>query len=140
MFLLDTNVVSELMRPEPEPRVEGWVAGQAPRHLFLSAVSEAELRYGAAILPAGRRRETLFSDIEGMLLRAFGDRVLSFDREAARVYGDIASMRRAAGLHVEPVDCQIASIARLRGLAVATRNVSDFEGMEVELVDPWATA
>ena len=138
MFLLDTNVVSELMRPEPERTVEAWVAGQAPKDLFLSAVSEAELRYGAAILPAGRRRETLFSDIEGMLRRAFGDRVLPFDREAARVYGDIAAMRRAVGRHVAPVDCQIASIARSRGLTVATRDVGDFEGMEVELVDPWA--
>ena len=138
MFLLDTNVVSELMRSEPEQAVAAWVAGHAPKNLFLSAVSEAELRYGAAILPAGRRRETLFSSIEGMLLSAFGDRVLPFDRDAARVYGDMAAARRVAGLHVEPVDCQIASIARSRGLTVATRNVGDFEGMEVELVDPWA--
>ncbi len=94
MFLLDTNVVSELMRSEPEPTVEAWVAAQVPKDLFLSAVSEAELRYGAAILPAGRHRETLFSNIEGMLRRAFGDRVLAFDLEAARVYGDIAVRRR----------------------------------------------
>ena len=138
MILLDTNVVSELMRSSPEPAVEAWVAGQPPKNLFLSTVSEAELRYGAAILPEGRRRDTLFSNIEGMLRRAFGERVLSFDREAARVYGDIAAMRRSAGRHVEPVDCQIAAIARPRGFVVATRNVSDFEGMEVELVDPWA--
>ena len=138
MILLDTNVVSELMRSEPEPSVEVWVADQPPKELFLSTVSEAELRYGAAILPEGRRRETLFSDIEGMLRSAFGDRLLPFDREAARVYGDIAAMRRAAGRHVAPIDCQIAAIARSRGLTVATRNVGDFEGMEVALVDPWA--
>lgn len=138
MFLLDTNVVSELMRPAPEPAVEAWATAQAPKDLFLSTVSEAELRYGATILPAGRRRETLFSDIEEMLRTAFGRRVLPFDREAARAYGDLAAKRRAVGRHVEPVDCQIASIARSRGLTVATRNVGDFEGMEVELVDPWA--
>jgi len=138
MFLLDTNVVSELMRPKPEPSVEAWVAGQPPKDLFLSAVSEAELRYGAAILPKGRRRATLFSDIEGMLQRAFGDRVLPFDREAARTFGDIGAMRRAVGLNVDPVDCQIAAIARCRGLTVVTRNVSHFEGMGIALVDPWA--
>ena len=102
-------------------------------------MSEAELRCGAAILPVGRRRDTLFANIEGMLRRAFGDRILPFDREAARrVYGDIAAMRRSAGRPADPVDCLIAAIARSRGLAVATRNPSDFEGMEVELVDPWA--
>ena len=100
-------------------------------------MSEAELRYGAAILPAGRRRDALFADIEGMLRSAFGDRVLPFDRNAARIYGDVAAMRRSAGRHVEAVDCQIASIARARGLAVATRNVGDFEGLGIELIDPW---
>ena len=140
MILLDTNVVSELMRSEPEPTVEAWVAGQPPKNLFLSTVSEAELRYGAAILPEGRRRETLLSSIEGMLRGAFGDRVLPFDREAARVYGDIAAMRRSSGRHVEPFDCQIAAIARSRGMTVATRNVSDFEGMGLDLVDPWPAA
>ena len=139
MILLDTNVVSELMRSAPEPSVEAWVRNQPSKSLYFSSVSEAELRYGAAILPAGRRREALFANIEGMLRRAFGDRVLPFDREAARVYGDIASMRRSAGRPPDPVDCLIAAIARSRGLAVATRNVPDFEGMEVELFDPWAS-
>ena len=137
MILLDTNVVSELMRSAPEPAVEAWVRGQPSRSLYFSSVSEAELRYGAAILPEGRRRATLFADIEAMLRTAFGDRVLPFDREAARAYGDVAAMRRAAGRPPDPVDCLIASIARSRGLAVATRNLSDFEGMEVELVNPW---
>lgn len=109
MFLLDTNVVSELMRPKPEPSVEAWVAGRPPKDLFLSAVSEAELRYGAAILPKGRRRATLFSDIEGMLQRAFGDRVLPFDREAARTYGEIGAMRRAVGLLPLPASTAVWS-------------------------------
>ena len=139
MILLDTNVVSELVRSAPEPSVEAWVRNKPSKSLYFSSVSEAELRFGAAILPAGRRREALFANIEGMLKRAFGDRVLPFDREAARVYGDVASMRRSAGRPPDPVDCLIAAIARSRGLAVATRNVSDFEGMEVELFDPWAS-
>ena len=140
MILLDTNVVSELMRSVPEPAVEAWVRSQPSKSLYFSSVSEAELRYGAAILPEGRRRETLFANIEAMLRRAFGERVLSFDRDAARAYGDIAAMRRSAGLPPDPVDCLIAAIARSRDLVVATRNLSDFEGMEVELVDPWASA
>ena len=138
MILLDTNVVSELMRSEPENAVEAWARSQRGGSLYFSTVSEAELRYGAAILPDGRRRETLFADIEGMLRSAFGDRVLSFAREAARIYGDIAAMRRSAGLHIEAVDCQIAAIASAHGLTVAARNVGDFAGMGVELINPWA--
>lgn len=137
VILLDTNVVSELMRPVPVPAVEEWIRGQPATSLYFSTVSEAELRFGAAILPEGRRRDALLSNIEGMLRRAFGDRVLAFDRSAARAYGAIAAMRRSAGRHVEPVDCQIAAIARSRGLAVATRNTSDFAGMDIDLVDPW---
>ena len=140
MILLDTNVVSELMRKSPEPAVEAWTAGQSAEDLFFSAIGEAELRYGAAILPTGRRRETLFSDIEAMLREAFGDRVLPFDSDAARHYGDIAAMRRSAGRRVTVADCQIAAVARSRGLAVATRNTRHFVGMELDLVDPWAGA
>ena len=138
--LLDTNVVSELIHKAPEPAVEAWVANRPLEELFFSAIGEAELRYGAAILPAGRRRETLTSDIEGMLREAFEDRVLPFDRNAAREYADVAATRRAAGWPVTPADCQIAAIARSRGMAVATRNVRDFEGIGVEVVDPWTAA
>lgn len=97
MILLDTNVVSELMRPAPEPAVEAWVRSQPSMSLYFSSVSEAELRFGAAILPEGRRREALSANIEGMLRTAFGDRVLSFDREAARAYGDIAACAAPQG-------------------------------------------
>ena len=97
MFLLDTNVVSELMRKSADPAVEAWVRGQPVEELFFSAVGEAELRYGAAVLPAGRRRNTLISDIESMLRAAFEHRILPFDSNAAVVYADVASARRAAG-------------------------------------------
>ncbi len=139
--LLDTNVVSELMRKVPDSAVAMWAAGQPLEDLFFSAVGEAELRYGAAVLPAGRRRETLASDIERMLSEAFGkNRVLPFDSGAARAYADIAAMRRSAGHPVTPADCQIAAIARSRRMAVATRNVRDFADADIEVVDPWAAA
>ncbi len=137
MILLDTNVVSELMRASPNPAVEAWVAGYPVEDLFFSAVSESELRYGAAIMPAGRRRETLVADIETMLHAAFENRILPFDSGAARAYAFIAAKRRFAGRAVAPADCQIAAIARARGMEVATRNVRDFEDMGIEIIDPW---
>ncbi|MYA10227.1 MAG: type II toxin-antitoxin system VapC family toxin [Gemmatimonadetes bacterium] len=136
--LLDTNVVSELMRASPEPAVARWVSGHPVEDVFLSAVSEAELRYGAAILPVGRRRETLLYRIEAMLRDAFEDRVLPFDSDAARTYGPIAAWRRSAGRPVASADCQIAAIAAARRMRLATRNVRDFEGMGIDIVDPWA--
>ena len=138
--LLDTNVVSELMRKAPDPAVAAWAARHPVEDLFFSAVGEAELRYGAAILPTGRRRETLVSDIERMLRAAFGNRVLPFDSVAACAYADIAAMRRSTGRPVGPADCQIAAIARSRHMVVATRNVRDFEDADIEVVDPWAGA
>ena len=138
--LLDTNVVSELIRKAPDPAVQAWAAGHALEELFFSAVGEAELRYGAAILPAGRRRTTLVSDIEAMLRDAFDDRVLPFDSRAARAYADIAAMRRSVGRTVAPADCQVAAIARSRDMAVATRNVRDFDGVDIEVVNPWTAA
>ena len=136
--LLDTNVVSELMRKVPDPAVAVWAAGQPLEDLFFSAVGEAELRHGAAVLPGGQRRETLVSDIEKMLSEAFGSRVLPFDSGAARAYADIAARRRSAGRPVAPADCQIAAIARSRRMVVATRDVRDFEDAGIEIVDPWA--
>ena len=138
--LLDTNVVSELIRKSPAPAVEAWAAGQPLEDLFFSAVGEAELRYGAAILQPGRRRETLVSDIERMLRDAFENRVLPFDSKAAGAYADIAATRRSAGRPIAPADCQIAAIARSRDMAVATRNVQDFEDIDIEVVDPWTAA
>ena len=138
--LLDTNVVSELMRKAPDPTVAVWAAGHRLENLFFSAVGEAELRYGAATLPTGQRRETLVSDIERMLGEAFEDRVLPFDSGAARAYADIAAKRRSTGRAVAPADCQIAAIARSRRMAVATRNVRDFEDVNIEVIDPWVAA
>lgn len=139
-ILLDTNVVSELIRKAPDPAVTSWVSDHPLYDLFFSAVSEAELRYGATILPPGRRRDMLFLEIDAMLRDAFEDRVLPFDSDAARAYGNIAAVRRSAGRPVAPADCQIAAIAASRDMAVATRNVRDFQDMGIEIVDPWTGA
>ena len=125
------------MRKSPDPAVEAWVRDRPVEDLFFSAVGEAELRYGAAVLPAGRCRNTLVSDIESMLRAAFEHRILPFDSDAAVVYADIASTRRAGGRPVATADCQMAAIARSRGMAMTTRNVRDFVGMGIEVIDPW---
>ena len=138
--LLDTNVVSELLRPSPDPAVESWVGERPTVELHFSAVGEPELRYGVAILPAGRRRDALALAIEAILREDFEGRILPFDSSAAREYADIASARRAASRPAAPADGQIAAIARSRGMAVATRNVRDFEGIDVEIIDPWTAA
>ncbi len=135
--LLDTNVVSELLRPVPNPAVERWVAERPGFELYFSAVGEAEMRYGVAILPAGRRRTALALTIDAILREDFEDRVLSFDSDAAREYAEIAAACREAGHTAALADCQIAAIARSRGMAVATRNTRDFEGMGIEVINPW---
>ncbi len=138
--LLDTTVVSELIRKAPDRAVEAWVASHALEELFFSAIGEAEMRCGAAILSADHWRESLVSDIERMLRDAFDGRVLPFDTRAARAYADIAAVLRSAGHPVAPVDCQVAAIARSRGMAVATRNVRDFDDIDIEVVNPWRAA
>ena len=138
MIVLDTNIVSELMRPDPDVSVVNWVAGQAAPHLFLSTISEAELRYGVEILPAGERRSRLLDEVDGMLQEDFAGRILPFDSAAAQAYALIAAARRAAGRPINHADCQIAAIARCRGASVSTRNVDDFEGSGIEVINPWA--
>ena len=137
MIVLETNVVSELMRPAPAPAVETWVSRRAAATLFFSAVGEAELRYGVAIMPVGRCRSAVEAAIETMLREDFAGRVLPFDSDAARAYAAIAADRRAAGHPIALADAQIAAIAGSRGMAVATRNTGDFTDVGVDLFDPW---
>ena len=137
VYLLDTNVVSELMRSAPEPAVEAWVASRRAADMYFSAVGEAELRYGVAIMPVGRRRDALASAVDGLVREDFAGRVLPFDSVAAQAYAEIAATRRRAGRPVCQADCQIAAVAQARGFAVATRNVRDFAGMGIEVVNPW---
>ena len=140
MVLLDTNVVSELMRSAPSEEVLVWVDALPPRELFVTSVTEAEVRTGIAILPDGARRRGLADAAERTLGGLFAGRVLPFDSSAARTYADIAAASRAAGRPISQSDCQIAAIARSRGLALATRNVRDFSETGVEVIDPWASA
>lgn len=137
MILIDTNVVSELMRPLPAPAVLDWFGRQDDAGLHLSAVGEAELRRGALILPAGRRRDRLIAEINALVWDDFGHRVLPFDSAAAREFAAIFADRRAAGRAISFTDCQIAGIARCHGAAIATRNGRDFEGCGIKIVDPW---
>ncbi len=137
MVVLDTNVVSELMRATPSAEVLVWMDELPPRELFVTAVTEAEVRTGIAILPAGARRRGLADAAERTLGGLFAGRVLPFDSSAARAYADIAAASRAAGHPISQSDCQIAAIARSRGMGVATRNVRDFFETGVEVIDPW---
>ncbi|MCY3504908.1 MAG: type II toxin-antitoxin system VapC family toxin [Chloroflexi bacterium] len=137
MIVLDTNVVSELTRLVPNGTVLEWLARQPPSELFFTTVSEAELRYGVEILPAGRRRATLAASIERTLRQNFAGRILPFDTDAARTYATIAAARRAAGNAIGQADCQIAAIARARGAGVATRDVAGFSGCGIEVINPW---
>ena len=137
MIILDTNVVSELMRPGPDANVVAWVAGQAASNLYLSTISEAELRYGVEILPTGARRDRLLAEVEGMIREDFAGRVLPFDSASAQTYAVIAAARRAAGRPISHSDCQIAAIARSRGASVATRDMDDFEGSGIDVINPW---
>ena len=140
MILLDTNILSELMRPAPEKGVEQWLTDQPDASVFISAITEAELRYGVALLPAGKRRSTLAAVFEDMLGEDFTGRILPFDSAAAVAFAEIAANRRQAGRPIAQADAQIAAIARSRGAALATRNVPDFEGCGIELVNPWTEA
>ena len=138
MFILDTNVASELMRPEPTTAVAAWIAERDAQDMYLTAVSEAELRYGVAILPTGKRQNTLEAAMTRWLDLGFGERILPFDSSAARAYAEIAAGRRHAGRPIGEADCQIAAISRARGAALVTRNVRDFEGTGLAVIDPWS--
>ena len=137
MIVLDTNVVSELMRDRPQPAVLAWLDRQPVSTLFVTAITEAELRYGVAILPAGHRRELLAAEIESTLREDFAGRILPFDSAAARAYATIMADRRATGRPIGQSDCQIAAIARAREVPVATRDVTDFTGCGIKVVNPW---
>lgn len=139
MILLDTNVVSELIRAAPSEVVLRWADRQPPQRLCISAVTEAELRVGVAILPDGRRKQDLGDKIEEMLSRLFRGRVLPFDSAAAAHYANMIATRRSAGRPLMQGDAQILATAAARRARVATRNVRDFEGTGIEIIDPWSS-
>jgi toxin FitB len=137
MTLLDTNVISELMKATPAPAVLGWMSLQPPDDLFISTISMAEILFGIELLPKGKRRDGLLQEAEITFGRDFAGRVLVFDEQAARMFGSIVAARRIRGRPIEIADGQIAAIARCHQASLATRDTGDFEGCGVRLVNPW---
>ncbi|MGJ4911337.1 type II toxin-antitoxin system VapC family toxin [Bradyrhizobium oligotrophicum] len=136
MILLDTNVVSEAMKPEPSPEVLAWLDKQVAETLYLSSVTIAELMFGIGALPRGRRKERLAAALNG-LLELFGSRILPFDTSAARHYAELAVKARAAGKGFPTPDGYIAAIAACHGFIVASRDTSAFKAAGIGFVNPW---
>jgi len=136
VIVLDTNVVSEAMRLDPEPVVVAWLDEQSAQTLYLSSVTLAELLFGIGALPVGRRKQALTRALDG-LLALFEGRVLAFDTEAARHYGELAVAARAAGRGFPVPDGYIAAIAAAHGYAVATRDAAPFRAVGLKVIDPW---
>ena len=137
MIVLDTNVLSELMKAEPAPSVVEWVSSQPASRLFITAITQGEILYGIGLLPEGKRRNRIAIVAPAMFAEDFNNRILAFNSDAAAAYADIAVARRSKGRRISQFDAQIAAIARSSGAAVATRNVADFEGCGVDLINPW---
>jgi predicted nucleic acid-binding protein len=137
VIILDTNVVSELMKPDPAEPVVTWIAARPALSLFTTSITQAEVLHGALLLPAGKRREALEDAARAMFDEDFAGRILAFDSFAAALYARIAVARRHAGRPISHFDAQIAAIAAAVGATIATRNVADFEACGVALEDPW---
>jgi predicted nucleic acid-binding protein len=136
-WLLDTNVLSELLRAQPDDRVLRWFAQQHAEALFVSAITQAEMLYGAALLPRGRRRTQLEQQLQAMFDEEFERRVLPFDGQAAVAYAALVLVRRSAGRPISQFDAQIAAIAVTHRATLVTRNVEDFDGCGLSVVNPW---
>ncbi|WP_405138409.1 type II toxin-antitoxin system VapC family toxin [Nocardia sp. NBC_01388] len=137
MIILDTNVISEPLRKAPDPRVAEWLDAQNIETLYLTAVTVGELRYGAAAMPEGRRRDLLVEQLEKHTLPLFSGRVLAYDLEAAAEYARLMSTARAGGHAIATADGMIAATAAAAGFTVATRDTAPFEAAGVPIVDPW---
>jgi toxin FitB len=139
MIVLDTNVLSEALKPSPEQGVLRWLADQDRGAVYTTAITQAELLYGVEMLPAGKRKTRLQTALEGLFADEFHGRILPFDVEAVLVYPKIVAGRDAIGRPISQFDAVIASVCRSRNAAIATRNVSDFEDCGLRIVNPWAS-
>jgi hypothetical protein len=126
MIILDTNVLSELMKPKPDPTVVAWLGDQPATSLYTTSITQAEILYGLMLLPRSRRRTALEAAATSMFAEDFAERILGFGRDAAPGYAQIASGRRRTGRPISHFDAQIAAIARFMGAAIATRNTADW--------------
>ena len=139
MIVLDTNVLSELMRAAPEPQVVNWLRNQPMPQLATTTVNVAEINYGLARLPEGRRRRELEQKFSSFLSRGLAGRIFDFDPVAADLFGDIMVAREKAGRRLEGYDGLILAIAKSHGAGIATRNVTDFDGCGVNITNPWVS-
>jgi toxin FitB len=138
MILLDTNVLSELMRPLPSARVVAWVGGRPRSRLGITAITQAEILYRIELLPKGRRKSGLLTAAQTMFSEEFRGRVFPFGSEAAHAFATISAARNTQGKPISQFDAQIAAIAQTLGAELATRNVTDFDGCGITLLNPWA--
>lgn len=137
MIVLDTNVLSELIRPQPSPKVVAWLRAQTRSRLFTTAISRCEMLYGTLLLPDGQRKRRLQQEVLAIFETDMAGRVLPYDGAAADAHAVFAATRRAHGRPVAMADAMIVGIAHSRGAAIATRNMRDYEECGVMLVDPW---
>lgn len=137
MILLDTNVVSEPLRLAGDAGVSDWIDAQNIETLYLSAISLAELRFGIAALPPGKRRDTLHTSVESRIVPLFVSRILPFDAAASEAYAELRARARAQGQAIAPSDGYIAATARVHGLMVATRDAGPFEAAGLTVINPW---
>ena len=137
MILLDTNVLSEVLKPLPSPIVLRWLAAQEPSSVFTTSVTQAEVLYGIETLPPGKRRTRLLAAVEKMFAEEFEGRILPFDEDSARAFAGIVAARDAAGRPISQFDAMIAAIARSHRAAVATHNTADFQHCGIDLINPW---
>jgi len=140
MIILDTNVLSELMRPKPSPRVVQWVGNQPEAELFTTTITEAEIFYGIELLAKGKRRGELLEAADAMFAEDMAGRIFSFESDSARVFSRIAATRRTLGRPINHADAQIAAIAQVRRARLATRNVADFQDCGIDIIDPWMSS
>lgn len=137
MIVLDTNVLSEVLRPVPEPRVLVWLDEQPANSVFTTAITQGEILYGIRLLADGQRRRKLWDAAVAIFDDDFAGRILSFDTEAAGHYAEIGASRRSAGRPISQFDATIAALTRSHGATLATRNAKDFEGCGIDVVNPW---
>lgn len=139
MIVLDTNVLSEPMRPSPNMAVVSWLDDQPVETLYVTTITLAEMRFGIAVLPKGKRRDRLGARLEDEVLSAFGDRIVPFDEPASAEYARLRARARAAGAAVGTIDAYIAAIAAARDFSVATRDTAPFVAMGARVIDPFAS-
>ena len=141
MIVLDTNVISEMLRVVPSPDVARWIVAQPEHEIYITAVTEAEIRLGVNMMPTGKRKAQLQATVDQILGQVFAGRILAFDSLAAVRYAEISEKRRSMGRPISPFDAAIAAIARSNGAAaIVTRNVDDLASVGVAIVNPWTAA